>query len=142
MTKFDQFIQDELKSRLQADETITVTGFLFTKSLGLVALAGPLALAGSGYFFAALTPRRLFFIKTRMGFFSLKMANEGVVEIPYADMKSVERGGALNQKTITISLKDGAALKYRLNTIARYTSGQKEFIEALCRLHANVASGD
>lgn len=141
MTKFDQFIHDELKPRLQADETITTTGFLFTKSLGLVALAGPLALAGSGYFFAALTPRRLFLIKTRMGFFSPKMANEGVIEIPYADIKSIERGGALNQKTITISLKDGAALKYRLNTIARYTSGQKEFIDALCRLHANTAGG-
>lgn len=141
MTKFDQFIHDELKPRLQADETITTTGFLFSKSLGLVALVGPLALAGSGYFFAALTPRRLFLIKTRMGFFSQKMANEGVVEIPYADIKSIERGGALNQKTITISLKDGATLKYRLNTIARYTSGQKEFIDTLCRLQANAAGG-
>lgn len=141
MTKFDQFIHDELKPRLQADETVTVTGFLFTKSLGLVALAGPLALAGSGYFFAALTPRRLFLIKTRMGFFSLKMANEGVIEIPYADIKSIERGGALNQKTINIALKDGAELKYRLNSIARYTSGQKEFIDALCRFHASVATG-
>jgi hypothetical protein len=137
MTKFDQFIHNELKPRLQADETITTTGFLFTKSLGLVALVGSLALAGSGYFFAALTPRRLFLIKTSMGLFSLKMANEGVVEIPYADIKSIERGGALNQKSITISLKDGAELKYRLNTIARYTSGQKQFIDTLCRLHAS-----
>lgn len=139
MTKFDQFIHDELKPRLEPDEAITVTGFLFNKSLGLVALVGPLALAGSGYFFAALTSRRLFLIKTKMGFFSLKMANEGVIEIPYADMKSIEKGGFANQKTITISLKDGSALKYRLNTIARYTSGQKEFIETLCRLHASAA---
>jgi hypothetical protein len=135
MTKFDQFIHSELKPRLQADEAITTTGFLFNKSLGLAALVGPLALAGSGYFFAALTPRRLFFIKTSMGLFSLKMANQGVVEIPYADISSIERGGTLNQKSITISLKDGAILKYRLNTIARYTSGQKEFIDTLCRLH-------
>jgi hypothetical protein len=139
MTKFDQFIHDELKSRLQADETITTTGFLFTKSLGLAALVGPLALAGSGYFFAALTSRRLFLIKTSMGLFSLKMANAGVIEIPYTDIKSIERGGALNQKSITISLKDGSALKYRLNTIARYTSGQKEFIDTLCRLHGAQA---
>lgn len=140
MTKFDQFIHNELKPRLPADETITTTGFLFNKSLGLAALVGPLALAGSGYFFAALTPRRLFFIKTSMGLFSLKMANDGVVEIPYADINSVERGGTLNQKSITISLKDGATLKYRLNTIARYTSGQKEFIDTLCRLHASQAA--
>ena len=139
MTKFDQFIHDQLKPRLQADETITTTGFLFTKSLGLAALVGPLALAGSGYFFAALTSRRLFLIKTSMGLFSLKMANDGVIEIPYADIKSIERGGALNQKSITISLKDGSALKYRLNTIARYTSGQKEFIDTLCRLHGAPA---
>jgi hypothetical protein len=79
MTKFDQFIQRELESRLQADEKITTTGFLFNKSLGLIALVGPLALAGSGYFFAALTPRRLFLIKTSMGLFSLKMANNGVI---------------------------------------------------------------
>ena len=140
MTKFDQFIHNELKPRLQAEEAITTTGFLFTKSLGLVALVGPLALAGSGYFFAALTPRRLFLIKTSMGLFSLKMANDGVVEIPYGDIRSIERGGTLNQKSITISLKDGAVLKYRLNTIARYTSGQKEFIDALCRLHEKAAT--
>ena len=141
MTKFDQFIHDELKPRLQPDETIAVTGLLFNKSLGLVALVGPLALAGAGYFFAALTARRLFLIKTRMGFFSLKMTNDGVIEIPFADIKSVERGGTLNQKAITISLKDGSARKYRLNTIARYTSGQKQFIDVLCRLHAEAASG-
>ncbi|MEY2563053.1 MAG: hypothetical protein QOH88_1246 [Verrucomicrobiota bacterium] len=136
MTKFDQFIQRELEPRLEAEEKITVTGFLFSKSLALIALVGPLALAGSGYFFAALTPRRLFLIKTRMGLFSLKMANEGVIEIPYADINSIQRGGALNQKSITISLKDGAELKYRLNTFARQTSGQKDFIDTLCRLHA------
>jgi len=141
VTKFDQFIHSELKARLPADETIQATGFLFNKSLGLAALVGPLALAGSGYFFAALTARRLFLIKTKMGFFSLKMANDGVVEIPYADIKSIERGGALNQKTVTIFLKDGSALKYRLNTIARYTSGQKQFIDALCQLHAEAVSG-
>jgi hypothetical protein len=135
MTKFDQFIHRELETRLEAGEAITTTGFLFNKSLGLVALVGPLALAGSGYFFGALTPRRLFLIKTKMGFFSLGMVNQGVIEIPYADMKSVERGGTLNQKSITISLKDGATLKYRLNTIARYTSGQKAFIDTLCQLH-------
>lgn len=140
MTKFDQFIHNELKPRLQAGETITTTGFLFNRSLGLAGLVGPLALAGSGYFFAALTRRRLFFIKTSMGFFSLKMANEGVVEIPYANINSIERGGTLNQKNITISLKDGATLKYRLNTIARYTSGQKEFIDTLCRLHKEAAT--
>jgi hypothetical protein len=141
MTKFDQFIHDELKPRLAADETIQVTGFLFNKSLGLAALVGPLALAGSGYFFGALTARRLFLIKTRMGFFSLKMANDGVVEIPFADIKSIERGGTLNQKSMTISLKDGSALKYRLNTIARFTSGQKRFIDELGRLHAEAVSG-
>jgi hypothetical protein len=141
MTKFDQFIHRELEPRLQADEKISATGFLFNKSLGLVALVGPLALAGSGYFFAALTTRRLFLIKTKMGLFSLKMANEGVIEIPYADVKSIERGGVLNQKTISLSLKDGAAVKYRLNTIARYTSGQKEFIDTLCRFHATAATG-
>ena len=140
MTKCDQFIHDELKPRLQADETITTTGFLFNKSLGLAALVGPLALAGSGYFFAALTPRRLFLIKTKMGFFSLKVVNEGVVEIPYSDINSIERGGTLNQKRITISLKDGATLKYRLNTIAKVTSGQKEFIDTLCRLQQEAAT--
>lgn len=141
MTKFDQFIHNELQPRLPAGETIQVTGFLFNKSLGLAALVGPLALAGSGYFLAALTARRLFLIKTRMGFFSLKMANEGVVEIPYADIKSIERGGTLNQKKITISLKDGSTLNYRLNTIAKFASGQKQFIDELCRLHAETMAG-
>ena len=47
MTKFDQFIHKELKPRLQPDETMTVTGFLFNKSLGLVALRPSLIAHGN-----------------------------------------------------------------------------------------------
>ena len=139
MTKFDQFIHSELKSRLQQDEAITVTGFLFNKSLGLVALAGPLALAGSGYFFAALTSRRLFLIKTKMGFFSLKMANEGVIEIPYADMKS-HRKRRFAIKDDPVSLQDGTTLKYRLKHHRKIYFGSEGVHR--CVMPAASGSGD
>jgi hypothetical protein len=48
--------------------------------------------------------------------------------------------GVVGLKGISITLKDGATLKYRLKPIARYTSGQKKFIDTLCRLH-NEAAG-
>jgi hypothetical protein len=134
MTKYEQFTHDQLQAELASDETIQLTAFLFNKSLVGMALFGALATLGGGYFLTAATDRRLFLIKTKMGFFSLKRENHGVIEIPYTDVVGVEPGGALNQKTVTIATKDGSALKLRLNTMARMMSGQKQFIERLPQL--------
>ena len=134
MTKYEQFTHDQLKSELENGETIQVTAFLFNKSLVGMALLGALAMLGGGYFFAAGTDRRLFLIKTRMGFFSLKSENLGITQIPYGNIQSIEPGGAMNQKTITINTKDGSKLKLRLNTLAKFMSGQKQILERLPQL--------
>jgi len=132
MHKFDEFIHKELAPHLTPGEGIELTGFLFTKSLKAVILSNGLSLIGDGYYFAALTRKRMFIIATEMGVASLKMENKGLSEIPYSDIKSIKPSGFLNQKMIAIELKDGKALVFRLNTLAtHYASGQKQFIETL-----------
>lgn len=132
MHKFDEFIHKELAPHLGPGEGVDLTGFLYTKSLSGVVLSGGLSLVGDGYFFAALTRRRMFIIATEMGIVSLKMENKGMSEIPYADIKSIKPSGFLNQKMIAIELKDGKSLVFRLNTLAtNYASGQKQFVEKL-----------
>lgn len=136
MHKYDEFIHKELAPRLDAGEGIELTGFLFTKSLKTVILTGGLSLIGDGYFFAALTRKRMFLIATEMGVASLKMENKQLGEIAYADIKSIKPSGFLNQKMIAIELKDGQKFAFRLNTLAtHYASGQKQFIDTLMRLY-------
>ena len=134
MHKFDEFIHKELAPHLSAGEGIELTGFLYTKSLSLSIVTHGLSLVGDGYFFAALTPKRMFFIATEMGVASLKMLNKELGEIPYTDIKSIKPSGFLNQKMIAIELKNGKTLVFRLNTLAtHYASGQKQFIDTLIR---------
>jgi hypothetical protein len=132
MHKYDEFIHKELASHLSAGEAIEVTGFLFTKSLRMSVVSHGLSLIGDGYFFAALTRKRMFFIATEMGAVSLKMMNKELGAIPYTDIKSIKPSGFLNQKMITIELNDGKRFVFRLNSLAtHYASGQKQFIESL-----------
>lgn len=132
MHQFDEFVHKELSPHLGPGEGIELTGFLYTKSLKRVIVSGGLSLIGDGYFFAALTRRRMFLIATEMGFASLKMVNKELGEVLYADIKSIKPSGFLNQKMIAIELKDGRALIFRLNSLAtHYASGQKQFIETL-----------
>lgn len=136
MHKFDEFVHKELAPRLSAGEGIELTGFLYTKSIALSVATHGLSLIGDGYFFAALTRRRMFFIATEMGVASLKMMNKELGEIPYADIQSIKPSGFLNQRMIAIELKDGKTLVFRLNTLAtHYASGQKQFIETLIQFH-------
>ncbi|HAX70861.1 MAG TPA: hypothetical protein PK152_16190 [Anaerolineales bacterium] len=132
MHKFDEFIHKELAPHLGPGEGIELTGFLYTKSLKQVVVSGGLSLMGDGYFFAALTRRRMFVIATEMGFASLNMVNKGLGEILYSDIKSIKPSGFFNQKMIAIQLKDGKVLTFRLNSLAtHYASGQKQFIDTL-----------
>jgi len=132
MHKFDEFIHKELAPHLGPGEGIELTGFLYTKSLKQVVVSGGLSLMGDGYFFAALTRRRMFVIATEMGFASLNMVNKGLGEILYSDIKSIKPSGFFNQKMIAIQLKAGKVLTFRLNSLAtHYASGQKQFIDTL-----------
>lgn len=132
MHKFDEFIHRELASHLDPGEGIELTGFLYTKSLKQVVISSGLSLIGDGYFFAALTRKRMFVIATEMGIASLKMMNKELGEILYSDIKSIKPSGFLNQKMFVIELKDGRTLTFRLNSLAtHYASGQKQFIDRL-----------
>jgi hypothetical protein len=136
MHKYDEFIHKELASHLSAGEDIEMTGFLFTKSLTMSVVSHGLSLIGDGYFFAALTRKRMFLLATEMGAASLKMMNKELGEIPYTDIKSIKPSGFLNQKMIAIELNDGRVLVFRLNSLAtHYASGQKQFIESLINFH-------
>jgi hypothetical protein len=136
MHKYDEFIHQELASRLSPGEAIEVTGFLFTKSLRLSVVSHGLSLIGDGYFFAALTRKRMMIIATEMGPVSLKMTNKGLGEFPYTYIKSIKPSGFLNQRMITIELNDGKSVIFRLNTLAaHYAAGQKQFIESLVNFH-------
>ncbi len=132
MHKFDEFIHQELAPHLDAGEGIELTGFLYTKSLKQVVVSSGLSLIGDGYFFAALTRKRMFVIATEMGIASLKTMNKELGEILYSDIKSIKPSGFLNQKMFVIELKDGRTLTFRLNSLAtHYASGQKQFIDRL-----------
>ncbi len=136
MHKYDEFIHKELASRLSPGEGIELTGFLFTKSLTMSVVSHGLSLIGDGYFFAALTRKRIFFIATEMGVASLKALNKELSEIPYTDIKSIKPSGFLNQKMIAIELNEGKTLVFRLNSLAtHYASGQKQFIQSLVNFH-------
>lgn len=140
MHKYDEFIHKELAPKLTPGEGIEVTGFLFTKSLARVVASHGLSLIGDGYFFAALTRKRMFFIATEMGVASLKMMNKELGEIPYTDIKAIKPSGFFNQKMIAIELNDGKTLVFRLNSLAtHYASGQKQFIESLVNFHQAAA---
>lgn len=132
MNQYDEYVHKELAPHLGPGEGIELTGFLYTKSLKRVLVSGGLSLVGDGYFFAALTRRRMFLIATEMSITSLKMVNKELGEVLYSDIKSIKPSGFLNQKMIAIELKDGRTLVFRLNTLAtHYASGQKQFIETL-----------
>jgi hypothetical protein len=134
--KYDDFVHHELASRLSPGEAIEVTGFLFTKSLSLSVASHGLSLIGDGYFFAALTRKRMFLMATEMGVASLKIMNKELGEIPYTDIRSIKPSGFLNQRMIAIELNDGRTLVFRLNSLAtHYASGQKQFIESLVNFH-------
>lgn len=132
MHKYDEFVHQQLAPHLSAGEGIDLTGFLYTKSLRAVVLSGGLSLVGDGYYFAALTRKRMFIIATTMGVVSLNMENKGMSEILYTDIKSIKPSGFLNQKMLAIELNNGKILVFRLNILAtHYASGQKQFIETL-----------
>jgi hypothetical protein len=134
MTTYDQFIQQQLAPRLDPGETIVATGFLFNKSLTWMLLGGMLTMLGGGYFDAALTRRRLILIHTRLGFASAKMVNEGITEIPLAEVASVQLGGMMHLRSVRIVMRNGVVMPYRLNTLSRFTSGQRTFLDTLAAM--------
>ena len=139
MHKYDEFTHNQLAPLLNPGEGIELTGFLFTQTVSGVIASRGLSLLGGGYFFAALTRRRLFLIATEMGVTTLKMLNKKTSEIALTEIRSIKPSGFLNQKMIAIELKDGSTLVFRLNTLAtHYAAGQKHFIDQLIQFQKSA----
>ncbi|MEP6691043.1 MAG: DUF4339 domain-containing protein [Gemmatimonadaceae bacterium] len=132
--KYETFVFAELAPRLEPGERFELTALLFTGSLLRMAVAGAalgaLGAASVGrqtLYFAVATDRRLFLIRTKMGLLSLQAVNLGLAEIRYDDIAQVATGGALMQRTTTLTMNDGSSVQLRLNSMGKVMSGQQQF---------------
>jgi hypothetical protein len=135
MSNYENFIRQEVQQLLKPDETIESLGFIYNKSLLGMVMFGIISFMGDGYFFAAATTHQLILIQTEMGFSALKTVNKNLIQIPYSQIETIKVGGFLNQKTILLRLKTGKKMRFRLNTLANFLPGQKQFIKKLQDLH-------
>jgi len=133
MAKYDEFVDAELNKILKSGENVLGKALIW-QGPGIMLqllLLGPItAWLFMKYYFAVITDQRLILMHTKMGFASgLKKMNMGVVEVTPKELSNVETKGAMNQRRVILSLKNGSSRTLRLNTFASYVSGQKEFAE-------------
>ena len=128
MSARDDFLKSEVGKLLKPGELVLNTATVFTGPLLFSSLFGVFGqMMMLSYYFAALTNQRLLLIKTGMGFTGLKTENRGVLEFPMADVVEVTPGGMMNQKSITLRLRDATSTKISFNTMVRQIEGQKAF---------------
>ncbi len=137
MSKRDDFLKEEYTILLQPEEEVLNTATAFTgpslKKRFLMFIFGNLFLTS---YFAVLTNKRLLLIKTKMGVTGVKTENHGVTEYLISNIEQISWGGVLNQKTLTLVLKDGNSKKIQFNTVAAQIIGQKAFCTVgIKRLH-------
>ena len=133
MAKYDGFLQEQLATILRPDESVQGTAVIWEGPgimMQILLLGGLLAWLMMKYAFVALTDQRLILIKAKMGFMSFKGGNHGVESLEFADIASAELKGAGNQRRLVVHLKDGTTRVLRLNTLAKFVSGQKAFPDA------------
>lgn len=130
MAKHDAFLQEELAKILRPGEQVTGTAVIWEGPgvmMQALLLGGLLAWLMMKFAFVALTDQRVILIKAKMGFVGFKGGNQGVETFELSDIASAEVKGAANQRRIILNLRNGTTRTLRLNTIARFVSGQKEF---------------
>ena len=128
MSARDEFLKREVGKLLKPGEQVLNTATVFTGPLLFSSLFGVFGqMMMLSYYFAALTNQRLILIGTGMGFTGLKTENRGVTEYPLAEVVDVTPGGMMNQKSITLKLRDGTSTKISFNTMVRQIDGQKAF---------------
>jgi len=130
MTKYDTYIHQQLAARLQPGEAIACTGFLIERSLAWASV-GMIGMLGRGYHFAAMTDRRLFLIATRLGFWGVKMLNDGVIEIAYDDLASVQVQNSALVRTVHVTQRSGATRTLRYSGVFKVTASQERFLDLL-----------
>lgn len=130
MTERDQFIQAQVQGMLQPGEQIRGMAFVQrTPSIIVMMLCYWAYFFMTTSYYAALTDRRILLIKTSMGLFRPKIANNGIEEIDLSTVKSVSLGGFLNNRTIDFDKKDGSSEFLRIAPWFKLCAGQGKFMD-------------
>jgi hypothetical protein len=126
-TEADRFIQDELRSHLEAGEAIQHQAYVLDHVMtGTIGSA-----VSTRAFFAALSDRRLFLIKTRLGAFKILLENRGVESIDRDRIKAVR----VDDYAIVLHLDDGS-VRVMVVQPNKKLSNQAAFLRDVPRLLA------
>ncbi len=140
MNEQKQFINEELTGKLEADESIELTGFIYTGPGMLVRVLSRLSFGLLGFFllnsrsrvfYAAATNRRILLIETEQGWFSSGMSSKGIHTIGYKKVKDVEDSSFLNHRKIKLHRTDGLVATLRANLLFNSISETGNFFRKL-----------
>lgn len=130
MARFDDFIDSQLPSLLQAGErplyraNVTRAPGLFWR---MVLSGGLLVFLMTKACFAVVTDRRLILIRTRLGFFGPKAMNLGIEEVPLSSIAKVTTSGLLDNRSITFHKTDGQSDTVRVAPWFEFVDQQSAF---------------
>lgn len=145
MTERDQFIQSQVQGLLAPGETIRNMAYVL-RAPGIMMqiiytmICFWIVVFQTKHYYAALTDRRLILVKTKGGFFRPKITNEGIEEIPLANVKQVSFGGFANNRSITFHKHDGSEETIRIGPMGRLCAGQKTFMDDVKGTHQALAA--
>jgi hypothetical protein len=125
ITEADRYIGDQLRSQLAPGEKIEHQAYTLDRPFE----GSAIAVAGLHAYFAALSSRRLYLMKTRPGAFKILLENQGVEAIDRARITAV----AVDDFTIVLGLDDGSS---RVLLVPRNNklSNQSAFLRDVPRL--------
>ncbi len=134
MAKFDAFIDQQLQGILQPGEQPLYRAYV-TRQPGLIwqilLMGGLFLFLMTKAYFAVLTNRRLILIRTSLGLFGPGQVNNGVEEIPVANINNVTTSGFLNNRSITFHKTDGSKDTIRIMPWFKQVDGQAAFLNEM-----------
>jgi hypothetical protein len=133
-TKFDDYIDQQLPLILQPGEQPLYRAYV-TRMPGLfwqIVLGGGLfVFLMTKAYFGVVTNRRVVLIRTKLGMFGPKMANEGTEEIALHDIERVTTSGFMNNRSITFHKVGGVQDTIRIAPWFKFVEGQKAFLNEM-----------
>lgn len=123
-TAGDRFIHDQVTPLLGSGERITHQGY------GTDRVVAGLSAIGAKGLLAALTSKRLFLIKTKVGAFSPVLENQGVEELERSAIREVTRDGQI----LEFKLLDGSTRTLVVDARKKHFSNQEVFLRDVPRL--------
>lgn len=124
----DHFIHDQVTPLLGSGERITHQAYGTDRVVA--GLADGLAALGAKGVLAALTSKRLFLIKTKVGAFSPVLENQGVEELERTAIREVTRDGQI----LEFKLLDGTTRTLVVDARKKHFSNQDVFVRDVPRL--------